>query len=130
MVICPKCGAENGKRNPDPVKCCRCWYQFVRTGNKRMKGGINGTYQDDDAGAGGSGEKGKVGGSGVDAPMPVLRKAKGPAKRLHPVPDVRVNWLDGENLDKNPNVERHTKLIASLSRATSTTASPVKSSSE
>lgn len=32
MIICPKCGAENGKRTKTPVKCCRCWYQFVRNG--------------------------------------------------------------------------------------------------
>ena len=37
MVICPKCGAQNGKRNPNPVKCCRCWYQFVRSGNANVK---------------------------------------------------------------------------------------------
>ena len=30
MIICPKCGMENGKRVDDPVKCCRCWFQFVR----------------------------------------------------------------------------------------------------
>lgn len=32
MVICPKCGAVNGQRTADPVKCCRCWYQFKRCG--------------------------------------------------------------------------------------------------
>jgi hypothetical protein len=37
VIICPKCGAENGKRIKNPVKCCRCWYQFVRTG----KVGVN-----------------------------------------------------------------------------------------
>ena len=30
MVICPRCGAKNGQRNPNPVKCCRCWYLFER----------------------------------------------------------------------------------------------------
>jgi hypothetical protein len=34
MLICPKCGAENGKRTKTPVKCCRCWYQFVRSGGE------------------------------------------------------------------------------------------------
>jgi len=38
MVICPKCGAQNGKRNPNPVKCCRCWYQFVRSGQVSGRG--------------------------------------------------------------------------------------------
>lgn len=30
MIICPKCGAMNGQRKPNPVKCTRCWHVFVR----------------------------------------------------------------------------------------------------
>src|ERR1700678_4318355 len=30
MVICPRCGAENGQREPNPVKCCRCWFPLHR----------------------------------------------------------------------------------------------------
>jgi hypothetical protein len=28
MIFCPKCGAKNGQRTPNPVKCCRCWHMF------------------------------------------------------------------------------------------------------
>lgn len=75
MTICPKCGAENGKRVKDPVKCCRCWYQFVR-------GGSNGAGHAD-AGATGTKPAGQIGGSGVA--VPEVRKAKGKAERLRSV---------------------------------------------
>ena len=30
MIICPKCGAMNGQRRPNPVKCTRCWHVFAK----------------------------------------------------------------------------------------------------
>jgi ribosomal protein L32 len=47
MIVCPKCGAENGKRVANPVKCCRCWYQLQRAEIKNCPscGGMNGMHQ-------------------------------------------------------------------------------------
>lgn len=35
VVTCKQCGAMNGQRTPNPVKCTRCWHRFDR-------GGLNG----------------------------------------------------------------------------------------
>ena len=29
-MICPRCGAKCGQRNPNPVKCPRCWFVLTR----------------------------------------------------------------------------------------------------
>ena len=28
MITCPRCGAQNGQRKANPLKCTRCWYRF------------------------------------------------------------------------------------------------------
>lgn len=36
MIICPRCGAQNGQRNPNPLKCTRCWLVFKRDPEKEQ----------------------------------------------------------------------------------------------
>jgi hypothetical protein len=61
----------------------------IKATAKGSEGEQNGTVQNDDGGRSGSGSEGKIGGSGDNASLPVLRPKKSAAKRLHPVQPMR-----------------------------------------
>lgn len=97
VIICPQCGAKNGQRTAEPVKCTRCWYRFDREGvNGKRVGGT-------DAGDVGVGAAGELDRRGLDGlAVSFLREAKEPAVGLCAVPAVRGELVGRNGPGKKP----------------------------
>ena len=99
IKVCVRCGKEWCYRGIGrPVRCGKCkspyWDKERKYGNDELRGARGG-------------EGGSVGGSGNGASVPVLRKGKSKAKRLHEMPDVRKELAGGGGFDERPETEPH-----------------------
>lgn len=86
MIVCPRCGTENGKRVSNPVKCTRCWWRFDRAEQTAAIGSKE-VGRADIRGAGKNAVDG-AGGKRNDAAVPVLQSAEGGEVGLHSVQQV------------------------------------------
>ena len=94
-------------RKDNPIQCPRCCQRLAMP-TRRAAGGLkNGTGSSGNSG-GAAGGNGRDGGH---ASVPVLPKSAGAAKRLREVLPVRVNWLDGEDLSKDPRNDRYRQMV-------------------
>ena len=114
MSQCNQCGHdwEPLPTNPNPKCCPRCkrydWWEQKKVGRGvRAHDREERKHGNDELRGARGGEGGSVGGSGDGASVPVLRKGKSKAKRLHEMPDVRKELAGGGGFDERPATEPH-----------------------